>query len=320
MPRASQRAPLITFCLSYQMPTLPPAVPRRSSDANCIPCLPLQCPLQSPICRPSPPLVHRSGEAKSIPADALACPALCCILMISSRRSFSMLSPCRSGQAKGIPADIRACLVLHCILQSPTCQLSSPLFHRSGEAKGIPAAIRACFAPIHSPTGNPPLRPSSSRSCEAEGIPADSLTCPALLHANWSIFQWSLPVPRRSGEAKGIPADIRASRPTIFCSVPRVLERFEITVMDKASAADFGLPWVHSKARPCGTMGLGPRKCGMAGLGHDSGVPGASTPAQLCRMPAGVDALRCLQHGMAWCTLQVSLPHLVRLDIALVCR
>lgn len=182
MPRASQRAPLITFCLSYQMPTLPPAVPRRSSDANCIPCLPLQCPLQSPICRPSPPLVHRSGEAK------------------------------------------------------------------------------------------------------------------------------------------GIPADIRASRPTIFCSVPRVLERFEITVMDKASAADFGLPWVHSKARPCGTMGLGPRKCGMAGLGHDSGVPGASTPAQLCRMPAGVDALRCLQHGMAWCTLQVSLPHLVRLDIALVCR
>lgn len=41
--------------------------------------------------------------------------------------------------------------------------------------------------------------------------------------------------PRRSGEAKGIPADIRASQPTIFCSVPRVLERFETTVMDKAS-------------------------------------------------------------------------------------
>ncbi|KAI7841263.1 hypothetical protein COHA_005036 [Chlorella ohadii] len=43
-----------------------------------------------------------------------------------------------------------------------------------------------------------------------------------------------------SGEAKGIPADIRASQPTIFCSVPRVLERFEITVMDKASAAAVG--------------------------------------------------------------------------------
>lgn len=38
---------------------------------------------------------------------------------------------------------------------------------------------------------------------------------------------------RRSGEAKGIPADIRASQPTIFCSVPRVFERFEVNVMDK---------------------------------------------------------------------------------------
>ncbi|PRW60134.1 acetyl- synthetase [Chlorella sorokiniana] len=33
-----------------------------------------------------------------------------------------------------------------------------------------------------------------------------------------------------SGEAKGIPADIRACQPAIFCSVPRVLERFEITI------------------------------------------------------------------------------------------
>lgn len=58
--------------------------------------------------------------------------------------------------------------------------------------------------------------------------PLTELSLPSLLACYCS-------PPRRSGEAKGIPADIRASQPTIFCSVPRVLERFETTVMDKAS-------------------------------------------------------------------------------------
>ncbi|EFN58840.1 hypothetical protein CHLNCDRAFT_29855 [Chlorella variabilis] len=40
-----------------------------------------------------------------------------------------------------------------------------------------------------------------------------------------------------SGEAKGLPADIRASQPAIFCSVPRVFQRFEATTLDKISKA-----------------------------------------------------------------------------------
>ncbi|KAL4436674.1 hypothetical protein ABPG75_003813 [Micractinium tetrahymenae] len=40
-----------------------------------------------------------------------------------------------------------------------------------------------------------------------------------------------------SGEAKGLPADIRACQPTIFCSVPKIFERFESSARDKIKKA-----------------------------------------------------------------------------------
>ncbi|KAL4435216.1 hypothetical protein ABPG77_001898 [Micractinium sp. CCAP 211/92] len=40
-----------------------------------------------------------------------------------------------------------------------------------------------------------------------------------------------------SGEAKGLPADIRACQPTVFCSVPKIFERFESAARDKIQKA-----------------------------------------------------------------------------------
>ena len=59
------------------------------------------------------------------------------------------------------------------------------------------------------------------------------------LHGGAAIAYWS-------GDAKRLSADIRACRPTIFCSVPRVYERFESTIVEKVTRC--GMLW-HAVAR-----------------------------------------------------------------------
>eukprot|EP00887_Chlorella_sp_A99_P003454 scaffold7.g3454.t1 len=51
-----------------------------------------------------------------------------------------------------------------------------------------------------------------------------------MLSSGASIAYWS-------GEARQLPGDIRAAQPALFCSVPRVLERFESTIADKVKSS-----------------------------------------------------------------------------------
>ena len=61
----------------------------------------------------------------------------------------------------------------------------------------------------------------------------------AFLVLGASIAYWS-------GDARLLPGDIRAAQPTVFCSVPRIFERFESTIRDKVGAGAAASPTHHS--------------------------------------------------------------------------
>lgn len=53
----------------------------------------------------------------------------------------------------------------------------------------------------------------------------------AFLHLGASIAYWS-------GDIQQLPADIQASRPTLLCTVPRVLDRFYSSAMAQVTRYD----------------------------------------------------------------------------------